>query len=359
MSASDDNYFPDSKDFTEHLETFKSTVKPEMTCKQINDKFEVVKMLTEGKQGIVGLVKDKQDGRMYVFKLSRYLNYLTTHELQVANGLNKLKEFCPHFCGGFGSTKVLMDGDYKNKKLKNPFKAETKYPIYIDALFMEYIEDAPKFSTFIKNKSNDVIYSSIKQVMMAIMIAQKLCKFSHYDLHSYNIMMKECDPDSVFLYILDKDNVFTVPTYGYYPVIIDYGFSYIQDMDNNPLYSTLAHTDVGFMTNMFDWVADPKLFLITVSDELENHKEDKYSKVFRTIVKNIFRPLTIDLESGWDNYGFIGASDKSTQFLEKAKSGSKLFTEYSHFCVDVIQSLITLPLKPRIQKIWIKHFLCL
>ena len=74
----------------------------------------------------------------------------------------------------------------------------------------------------------------------------------------------------MYFYVLDDENQLCVPTNGYYPVIIDFGFSYIKNMDNNPLWASLAHTEVGFMTNQYDPIADPKLLLVTMSDELKD-----------------------------------------------------------------------------------------
>ena len=128
-------------------------------------------------------------------------------------------------------------------------------------------------------------------------------------------MIKRCDKNIVNLYIIDDDNQFCIPTMGYNPIIIDYGFSYISDMEDNPLWASLAHTDVGFMSNIFDWVADPKLFLITVSLEIKNKRNSKQSKIFRRIVKNIFYPLNIDWESGWDEDQDRGATEFITQIF--------------------------------------------
>jgi hypothetical protein len=126
-----------------------------------------------------------------------------------------------------------------------------------------------------------IIVFYYKTSFTAIAIAQKEKKFTHYDLHSFNVMIKKCDKDLVFLYKLDDDNQFCVPTLGYYPVIIDFGFSYISDMDDGPLWPSLAHTDVGFMSDRFDWVADPKLFLVTVLDKIKDKRNSKKSKKFK------------------------------------------------------------------------------
>ena len=142
---------------------------------------------------------------------------------------------------------------------------------------MDYVDNSCKFYNYVRSKeiNDNIIFSTINQVLMAIKIAQIKKKFSHYDLHSLNIMMKKCDYDAVFVYVIDKDTQFAIPTRGHYPIIIDFGFSYIKDMEDGPLYPSMAHTDAGFMSDRFDWVSDPKLFLITISAELESKENQK------------------------------------------------------------------------------------
>ena len=193
--------------------------------------------------------------------------------------------------------------------------------------------------------SENVLFSTVKQVLLAISLAQKKKNFTHYDLHSFNIMMRKCDPDLVFLYVLDNENQFIVPTYGHYPVIIDFGFSYIEDMEDGPLWTSLAHTDVGFMSDRFDWVADPKLFLVTVSGEIKEKRPNKRSRKFRRVVRNLFFPLKIDWDSGWDEDDIQSAADYVTELVSDYNPGSLIFENYEHYCIDIIQSLIILPLE--------------
>jgi hypothetical protein len=158
-------------------------------------------------------------------------------------------------------------------------------------------------------------------------------------------MIKKCDPDIVFLYKIDDENQFAVPTYGYYPKIIDFGFSFIEDMLDQPLWASMAHTDVGFTSDRFDWVADPKLFLVTVSDEIKQKRPSKTASKLRNVVRNIFGPLTIDWLSGWDDIEKKGATDKILSFIESFNDVSSLFRSYDIYCIDIIQSLIILPLQ--------------
>jgi hypothetical protein len=299
-----------------------------------------------GKQGLVGLLKIKKTDHLLVFKVSQYTNYLAQHEAVVMASLNKMQDYCPHFCVGYGILKCLINPH--NRKSGNPFEL-TPDNIEKDVLLMEYINrNATKLYSHIKSSktSDDVIFASMKQTLMAISVAQSKCQLSHYDLHSLNVMMRKCDKDVVFLYIHDENNQFAVPTRGYYPTIIDFGFSYVQEMDGGPLWPSMAHTDVGFLSDRFDWVADPKLFLVTVSsDVMQNRGSAKKSKLFRKIVKNIFSPLTIDWDAGWDDVNEDGASMYVLELLNGLNVYSKLFLEYDHYCIDIICSLIIMPIE--------------
>jgi hypothetical protein len=302
-----------------------------------------------GKQGIVGLFKTKQREPVEViFKISQYINYLVQHELTIMQGLKDVSNFCPHFCRGIGMIETKIDAKYK-KNCTNPFEITNNHPIDKDVLLAEYIDDSCKFYNYIRSEKieEDVLYSIVKQVILATSFAQKLKKFSHYDLHSFNVMVKECDRDIVFLYKIDTENQFCVPSFGSYPVIIDFGFSYIENMNDAPLWPSMAHTDVGFMSDRFDWVADPKLFLVTVSQEIKHKRGTKKARRFRRIVKNMFNPLTIDWQSGWDEHGMKGASEQITKVLDGYNKVSDLFYKYDCYCIDIIQTLIILPLQPQ------------
>lgn len=301
-----------------------------------------------GKQGVVGLLTltEKDDKKQYVFKISQYINYLIQHESTVMKGLNELSPYCPHFCRSFGS--ILCSTDPRSAKKGNPFNLKSSHPIQKEVLLCEFIDKSCKFYNYIRavdRIKEDVLYSSIKQVLMAISIAQKKKEFAHYDLHSFNVMMRKCDKDVVFLYSLDTENQFAVPTYGHYPVIIDFGFSYINNMKDGPLWPSMAHTSVGFMSDRFDWVADPKLFLVTVSGEIKDKRNTKKSKKLRRIVRNLFDPLNIDWSSGWDEGEQYGASDYVSKMLDGENPGSLLFEDYGHYCIDILQTLIIIPLE--------------
>ena len=300
----------------------------------------------QGKQGITGTLtlKDGREEDKYVFKLSQYINHMALHEALVMQGLNALANYCPHFCRSFGIISCQVDPSIK--KEGNPFEIGVKYPVEKEVLLTENIPGY-KFLNHIKSaKIPDlVIYSVIKQIMFAIIISQRDRKFTHYDLHSNNIILRSCPEDTVLVYILDGENQFCVPTYGYLAVIIDFGFSYVGDMNDEPFWNTLAHTDVGFMIDRFDWLSDPKLFLISVAEDLKEYRNNKKSRKFGRIVKNIFAELDVDWESGWDNYDGSSVADEVNEMLQEFNPGCKTFENYDHFGIDLIQSLIILPME--------------
>lgn len=308
----------------------------------------VVKEIFEnpGKQGLVGILESKEDPKVrFVFKISQYINYLVQHESCIMEGMNDIASYCINFpfCAGY----INADIDPTKRKKGNPFSIDCKYPIEKEVLLMQHLEDSKKLYNYIKsNKIQDAtVFSCIKQVLIAMCVARKEKKFVHYDLHSNNVMVKKCDKDLVLLYVNSPDVQFCVPTFGNYSVIIDYGFSYSLDMDNKPLWCSLNHTDVGFMSDRYDPIADPKLFLISVSKELKENRDSKSTKKLRNIAKNNYGCLDIELNSGWDSDCKVSAGELVVNTLVPYMKKSKTFANSEFYFLDIIQTLITLPLK--------------
>ena len=305
------------------------------------------KFQKEGKQGIVGLVKI--DGKLCIYKMSRNLNFLVEHELIIMSSLKEIYEYCPYFCRAYGQINHLTDPNYKKKD--NPFDIISKHPIMQETLFMEYLPYKNLY-TLIKDLSisNEIIFSTIKQVLLAIYVSQEKKKFTHYDLHSCNLLMQPCDKDLIMLFILNENDCVCIPTRGFIPKIIDYGFSYVKELSNDYIWSSLAHTEIGFTSNRYDSISDMKLFLITISNEMKRFRSDKEVTIFRRLVKNIFKYLDVDWESGWDDNDDIAAVDKVSKIVADIETESHIFKKYNHFCMDILQSLIKLPLRKRSSK---------
>lgn len=300
-----------------------------------------------GKQGILGLLVNTKRNKKYVYKISQYLNFLVKQEYAVMEGLNNLREFCPHFCKTYGKFKINVDESFRNRD--NPFEIE-KNTLSTDIVLMENIENSRKLYRYIKNESitPEIIMSIVKQTLLANMIAGENVRFTHYDLHSNNVLVKKCSPNSVFCYILDDNRTYLVPTYGYYPIIIDFGFSFNKNCEHKPMYGALAHTDIGFIPSVYDQHSDSKLFLTSVSHEMKKYKKSETSTKFRHLITNIYGKCNIDLECGWDDREGLSISDQLLKKMSSQFRRSKFFKNQGHHIVDILQGLVFLPLKQRV-----------
>jgi len=299
-----------------------------------------------GKTSVSASIKTSETHE-YVFKVSRYVNYLIHHEINIGNALETIREYCPHFCRVYGGTVANCSPDVK---CENPFLlTKVKYPIEKEVLLMEHLSNSSKLSSYVRSERIDLerIISAIKQVLIGVLIAQQSVSFTHYDLHSNNVMMRKCDRDLVHFYITPELNAL-VPTHGSYPVIIDYGFAYANTLDGNYLWPSMGHTKAGMSSDRFDRYADPKLFLVTIASELEECRDECAEiKKLNNIVRNAFGPLKIDWESGWDTKFSKSIADYALEIMEPIQGRSHLFSKYDYHCLDLIETLIILPLEEK------------
>jgi hypothetical protein len=309
-------------------------------------KYKFLRMFKKGKQGLTGLLLNRETGDKCVFKMSQHIDYLCEHEETVARRLNDLN--CPVFSRLLDSCRMKTNPD---TKAEHPF-VSCKIPIMKHVLFFEYVRGY-SLSKVIKSKmevETVAILSSIKIILLATRMAYDNTKFTHYDLHTSNILMTKCDKDKHLLFKFDENNVFSVPTHGWLPVVIDYGFAYIDKIGEGPMYQSLAHTNVGFISCAPDPFADAKLFLASVSSHAVRYRRTKAVLKMRKLVKSIFGKLSMDFDCGWDVNEDSSIADESLHFLSSSNerrkgSISELFERYDHFAVDILGSLVILPLE--------------
>lgn len=307
-------------------------------------------LLKKGKQGLVGFLMDKNSGKRYVYKISQYLDFMIDQEYRVLMDLNTLRDYCPHFVKMFGKTTVPVAANFK--RAKNPFETSPDYKtISTDMLVIQHLEGCKKFFKYIKNDvcSTMELLSIVKQSLLASAIAHQKVKFTHYDMHSDNILVQECNPNSVFLYIINGE-YHLVPTYGRCPIIIDFGFSFSKSAENYRMNCSLAHTKYGFIQCKEDSYTDAKLFLLSVSNEINKYKRSDTSQTFRNVVKSLYKDARVDLDCGWDNRQKSNISDDFMSDHERSFERSRFFDEQGDFIVDLLQTLAVLPLTYKYSK---------
>lgn len=312
--------------------------------KKFSDIFEFETLLEKpGKQGILGVCTRKNTKEQYIFKFSQAIDYLIQHEYWVSRGLDCITKFCPNFCRTVGLT--VADIDPTDNSFCSPDRHRA---IETDVLIMEKL-NAHKLATYITSETPDrIIYSAILQVLFAIQIAYNRADFTHYDLHSNNVMLQRCSKNVVFLYRIKDPETgliqnLCVPSFGYRAVIIDFGFSYSSELQSQPLWSSMKHTDVGFTSYRSDSVTDSRLFLVTVGYELnESRRKSELTKCVNRSVK-CFRKLRFDWDSGWDNFTKKCILDYVSKIIERDFELKGIFKSQNYDCLEILQTLITLP----------------
>lgn len=296
----------------------------------------------QGNQGIVGKVEI--DGVVYVYKIPRFMDRLTIHEYSIIQSL----EPYPHFCKAYALEWLPIHPEYIKKSHKNPFEP-SKYSISLPILFMEFIKGTP-ITTLIYNKVKlETTLALIKQTLIAILYGQRYTKLTHYDLHTDNILAVETDRNQVNLYIL-QDSVYMIPTYGYESKIIDFGFARSDAMIGKRCYTALAHTDTGHMAPLYDPLYDARVLLVSYIDCLKNGGRISPNQVkIKNTVMNMFKHTRVDWESGWDEKDEKTDSPLLYSITERLDMSEQceFFARYSDSCIDTLQSLIRLPIKPK------------
>lgn len=328
---------------------------------------EIEKIFSSGSQGVCGLVtfsmaKDKKPVSM-VFKVSQYIDYIVEHEYKAMKLLEKIYPFCPHYSLAYSVYSANTDA--KIKEDENPFIVTSKYPIRRSFILEEFI-DGPSLKHIMNggaiNKNR--FESTVKQVLASINISGANLGFSHYDLHSSNILVEKCGDDDVNFYIFKGTKGYAgmlTPTFGVRPKIIDMGFAYAKGMEGTEVNVDLSNSDRGYFCDRYSWLTDYKVFLVSLfsdlkdmikddgkvfsDDETDSDGETTKNNMFMTIVKNIFAPLNISWHSGWDKYDKEEATDKTIRRMAELTLMKGLFRDSPRACFDIIISLTSFPLQ--------------
>ncbi len=280
---------------------------------------------TKGVQGIAGILEHRDTGVQVVFKLSIEIDRTIEHENQVTLELNKIRDFCPNFVGNLGCVELPIsrtyiyantpedsDDEYSSRSESSSDSSSEEEEECYDKdeckLFMEDKEFLPtnlllleyvsphSFDDFCKYADKALINSLILGVLCSLGISQKHLQFTHYDLHIDNILIKECEPEAVFMYIIDG-NSFVIPTFGFFPVIIDMGLSYCNALQGGTTKTPVEHYDKGLQSSTFDKFNDIHHFLISALYAVEYDEEEFY--YLSTKMLYFFRHVPVLRKKGW------------------------------------------------------------
>lgn len=215
-----------------------------------------------------------------------------------------LLDTCSHLPNFMRPIVYLKNHFVRTDKCMDPFSIERisdKNKLScVDVAIFEFIQESYTLQSFLKRKdlTKKLLNSIIMQVSLAIIAAQQNAKFVHNDLHSNNVLLIRCDKNLKILYrinICEKERLFLVPTYGFIPVIIDYGFSYSKECENMSL-ECVDSDNYGLITYKFDSISDFIRFFIVICCGVNS---GVYPELLNKI-QRMFSKLPISMTSSWE-----------------------------------------------------------
>jgi hypothetical protein len=174
------------------------------------NKFDIIEYTEQTENATIEAVR--KGNKRYIKKTI----FFNTQEADIMLILKKMLFFNPHFSLG-----VCKEGD------KNTIFFENTGDIYLS----EYLSSP--------YKKTHIIISCIIQVLIGLYMAYKEYSFTHYNLTVDNIKMVKCDKRDIFMYKI-HEKVYTIPTYGYIAIIVNYDYSYIDGLICTPIIHKIS-----------------------------------------------------------------------------------------------------------------------
>ena len=252
------------------------------------------------------------------------------HEVEVGKIVNKLRTNCYNYMLTFG--RMVCEGEA-------PVSPNTSFKLCNERtdslagyIFVEYIYPSVTFSSGLMNNNFTGldICSLVCQTLICMIYSNMYYEFTHYDLHLGNILavpISNCVNTnmSVTTYHLSS-TIIEILCFSYYPVIIDYGRTYIKGMDVSKiyvnkdlaLYSGVTSNKPNkifdnwtFFINFIIKIAsyNPMLVLISPSNYTENLNSNFISSYIKLFFKYCYQFIMIDNEDYINKYTYVDNVD--------------------------------------------------
>lgn len=199
--------------------------------------------------------------------------------------LNSLKSVIPNFMYVYGyfscSPIYLQHTSARPLNWCNSHKNESSY------IICEYVNNSGSFGEMLPKMTDVHVVSIFYQILNALRVAYGKFKYTHFDLHSGNILIRRYDiPVAIPLY----DNASKIYSYivsNYVAYIIDYGFSQIEiqstvfrdgDSPINALYNNFPLYDIYKLIGFLG---------LDVLKDIKRHKHHAQVKIYN-ILDNMF-----------------------------------------------------------------------
>jgi|688.fasta_scaffold116094_2 hypothetical protein len=234
---------------------------------------KMVKISVNSKEGFIYITNFSSDIQVVV-KVAQKSNGLESKLREYFIGiksLNKLRCLIPTFVYTIGA--FLYPKPTKTGKLEHDIKNENTAFVLYEKIDGETINTLLK-----KNKLNFKQFLSIFiQLLLGLEVAQREARFTHFDLHSDNVMIRENDVTS---YNVNLDmSTYSVVNPEFIPVIIDFGTStcFIENRYIGS-YDYIKHGMLNFMVPGYDMY---KFLVYCARKTINQELKEKLISMFR------------------------------------------------------------------------------
>lgn len=241
-----------------------------------------------GSQGYVK--RGKFRGQPVMIKWSKYVDY--TIELE-RTALTKLVGLnLPHFVKPVaGKRSTACEASVKQRLYMEEIRGES----FRDLIAELVKRGGPRTNKLIPTV--DVVQNITYQTLCACAFMHGKIGMSHNDLHTSNVLIRRTDYD-IHVYKFDEAKIFAFKTYGFCPVVIDFGYSCVP---GTRMMAPPHFTDIGYSTHAPDHLADARILLNRVAYSflctLRSKKDLASAQPFVTSVNDMFGSLK--LNQGW------------------------------------------------------------
>ena len=151
------------------------------------------------------------------------------HELFVSFHLNELRQYNPNFAvsyGGFKGTPPVIDSNKQVVSWNLKSSSPVNYILY------ENIQPAISFGKYVEDMPFENIIDKYLQVLYALLLANKLIDYTHYDLHAENVLIRDIPNNGLnnkvaIPYLTERNEIEYIMT-NKIATIIDYGFNHVK-----------------------------------------------------------------------------------------------------------------------------------
>lgn len=196
---------------------------------------------TSSSTAYIAKYNNKQDFKIVIKQgFNNYNTLALGHEAFIGlYAINKLRTLCPNFMYTYGlvhENRFINRSDTYTRLLKSE---RNKTIAYLDQenkktyhILLESINNSISLKKYIDICTDDDFVDIFMQIVYALEIAQHQINFTHYDLHSDNILVKKLDKNSQIVYHRPNGQKRYV-TSNYLAVIIDFGYSHVKINDQD------------------------------------------------------------------------------------------------------------------------------